>query len=321
LPSPPHLFTIHIGMRKFLLPFCILIPFAQPAFAVVTECDEPVNGKCQNGCVYDGTFKKCSPCSAGTYYDGGGCTYCPDEFPESPAGSTSELDCRAECTTEPYDPCGYHYGGENGRYCIPNKTISDDGLTMSIWNNGSTTTYTIGCAENEYFKERNKICDTPYGDCIPYSIACSVDLECDKGQIYGNATLSTSTYTYDYTACTCNSDSINGPNGKYRTECTYIKGSGAKTEWDCQVTATECNTGFCVPAGETECATVPAGYYSVNTSSTECTKCPLGSMSEPGATAIIQCYIERGKTRFSDNNGTIFTLPGSGNLNYAPRAP
>lgn len=310
-------------MRKFLLPFCILISCAQPAFAVVTECNNPPEGgKCQNGCKYDAPSQTCIQCPENTYGDGaGGCTPCLRDFPASSAGAESVDECHQECNIQP--GCDGHHLEE--RKCEPNVKI--EGNNLSVWDTVAYLgPYTIGCPNDSHLKITGQECGRDIGTCESNRGLCTTKLNnCPGGKIDGDYEWSPTTREYDYSNCTCKTGNMDGPNGKYTTTCGWASGSGNTTQWktgnDCIRTATECNTGFCVPAGETECATVPAGYYSVNTSSTECTKCPLGSMSEPGATAIIQCYIERGKTRFSDNNGTIFTLPGSGNLNYAPRAP
>ena len=60
----------------------------------------------------------------------------------------------------------------------------------------------------------------------------------------------------------------------------------------------------------------PAGHYCTNGSTNDC---PAGTTSDPGAGSATNCYMVRGDggTKFCDNTGDCFYLPGSGHVPHA----
>ena len=63
----------------------------------------------------------------------------------------------------------------------------------------------------------------------------------------------------------------------------------------------------------------PAGHYCTNG---ETLNCPAGTTSDPGAGSATNCYMVRGDggTKFCDNTGDCFYLPGSGHVPHAKAA-
>ena len=63
----------------------------------------------------------------------------------------------------------------------------------------------------------------------------------------------------------------------------------------------------------------PAGHYCTNG---ETNNCPAGTTSDPGAGSATNCYMVRGNggTKFCDNTGDCFYLPGSGHVPHAKAA-
>lgn len=60
----------------------------------------------------------------------------------------------------------------------------------------------------------------------------------------------------------------------------------------------------------------PAGHYCTNG---DTDNCPAGTTSDPGAGSATNCYMVRGDggTKFCDNTGDCFYLPGSGHVPHA----
>lgn len=63
----------------------------------------------------------------------------------------------------------------------------------------------------------------------------------------------------------------------------------------------------------------PAGHYCTNGKTNDC---PAGTTSDPGAGSATNCYMVRGDggTKFCDNTGDCFYLPGSGHVPHANAA-
>ena len=63
----------------------------------------------------------------------------------------------------------------------------------------------------------------------------------------------------------------------------------------------------------------PAGHYCTNGDTNDC---PAGTTSDPGAGSATNCYMVRGDggTKFCDNTGDCFYLPGSGHVPHANAA-
>lgn len=63
----------------------------------------------------------------------------------------------------------------------------------------------------------------------------------------------------------------------------------------------------------------PAGHYCTNGKTNDC---PAGTTSDPGAGSATNCYMVRGDggTKFCDNTGDCFYLPGSGHVPHAKAA-
>lgn len=63
----------------------------------------------------------------------------------------------------------------------------------------------------------------------------------------------------------------------------------------------------------------PAGHYCTNGDTQDC---PAGTTSDPGAGSATNCYMVRGDggTKFCDNTGDCFYLPGSGHVPHADAA-
>lgn len=248
---------------------------------------------------------------------------------------------KLKCDTDENNPCnGFHVTGtgEDAK-CITNKTecTGTNGKGYSIYP--YSTCYITTCDSGYHLENTNTTsCGDTYGECQKDEQLCTKFLGNCKDAlqwIEGNAVWQSDNNSWDFSGCVCFSQQRKISNGMGNKTCDWESGQGTDTKWytddeHCKTEVTSCAAGYCLKPDDNNadsCDPAPAGYYTANSNTTHCFKCPAGSTSngtvtENDKTTLAYresaCHLVRGDggTVFCDGNG-CFTLPGSGNISWA----
>jgi hypothetical protein len=323
---------------------CPASPADETACEVVEGCvyssvaGEPVCNECPEDFYYDSTTDPNTGAITAA-----SCKPCPNSHPKSAAGTTTgkaacyktcetinitggkklpnadkayyNNDCSytIQCDTTGNETCsklGYHLNTA-GNACVSDVSSCGNGGLRFY---GDNTCYYNTCGSS-YTLNPKKQCNSDvneYGTCELNLISCSSRLSASlcknetndaNGRIEGNASLVVPGFSYNYENCTCTKQA-SIENGTGTKKC-YFNSSGTAAATNCQTTLATCNIGYCNTSG-LQCATVPAGQYSIGTSK-ECLSCTPGATSAAGSRSRSACHYTN-QTTFKDTAGT-FTLP------------